>query len=1219
MRKKIKNKIKKILEINTSILVLVTGILIFSGITSAALIYGIVSDSKASLVGYWPLDEESEKGTDGGFDVSTAVYDSVFSVASQDTDPKGITFNTAGTKMFVVGDAGNDINEYHCSTGFDVSTCAYDSAFSVGSQEASPHGVAFNLDGTKMFVSGNAWGRVNEYHCTTGFDISTCSHDSTLSVSTYSRDPTGIAFNATGSKLFLTDWSGDEVNEYHCSTNFDISTCSYDSNFLISNQSRDTFGLAFNSDGTKMFVVGRNEVNNIIKHHCITGFDLSTCSYDSVFYVGNQDAEPHGVAFNSDGTKMFVVGTTGDEVNEYHLDPPIPITGDKTGNSNDGIIYGATLTTDQMGQSNRAMSFDGVDDYIVVSSNSMISESEGSVSLWAKFDEIDKDQIVIISGNVSADGESSEDKLFIMLRGLDNKIVSGWQTGGEPDFAVSSNTIVADNWYQLTLTWSLSANRIKIFVDTVETLGDVLTGDNKNSWVDELRIGRAMSGGINANVMDGSISDIRIYNQALTATEIQSLYEQYRPKTQVSNLQKGLVGQWALDSESLKSSTITGDKTPYENDGTISGAILTTDQMGQSNRAMSFDGVDDYIELSSEITLEHGSWSIGYWFLQDANSNMTIGEKDANANRFYHQGYSLSSAYIRIHFDDAAYIDALFGKAVNDGWHHVVVTASGDTITTHTDGIQSDTDTMVTNQFVIDVIGNPYTGTTYIWDGKLSDVRIYNRALNTTEINNLYHSYRPRISPGSLQKGLVGSWPLDTESEKTKQGGFDVSTAVYDSVFPLSTQDTHPYGIAFNTDGTKMFIPGNDGDDVNEYHCTTGFDVSTCSYDSVFSFSAQETEPRGIAFNTNGTQMYIVGVTGDDVNEYHCTAAFDVSTCSYDSVFSVSAQDSNPHGIAFNPSGTKMFIVGITGVDVNEYHCSTGFDVSTCSYNSNFSVSAQESLPIGIAFNTNGTQMYIVGVTGDDVNEYHCTTAFDVSTCSYDSVFSVSAQETDSRYISFNRDGSKMFIIGGNGDDVNEYHLDPPVSITGDKTPYSNDGTITGPTSTTGKDGESDGALSFDGVDDYVEITDSTAFDVDNDGFTYTAWIKGDSFSKDYNMIMSRHIPYLEIRNTNKLHLSIKDGSDVQRNCYGTTILQTDTWYFVSATYDSDGYMKVFVNGEQDGTTTGPYSSITNPSCNQYIGQYDNGSYEFDGSISDVRIYNRALSAEEIDLLYHRR
>jgi 6-phosphogluconolactonase (cycloisomerase 2 family) len=134
--------------------------------------------------------------------------------------------------------------------------------------------------------------------------------------------------------------------------------------------------------------------------------------------------------------------------------------------------------------------------------------------------------------------------------------------------------------------------------------------------------------------------------------------------------------------------------------------------------------------------------------------------------------------------------------------------------------------------------------------------------------------------------------------------------------------------------------------------------------------------------------MFVVGSNGDAVYEYTLSPGFDVSTASYVDSFSVSAQETEPRGIAFNADGTKMFIVGQTGDAVNEYSLSTGFSVSTSTFVDAFSISAQESIPTGLTFNTNGTKMFIIGQSGDDVNEYSLTTGFDVSTASYTQAFS---------------------------------------------------------------------------------------------------------------------------------------------------------------------------------------------------------------------------------------
>jgi len=62
-------------------------------------------------------------------------------------------------------------------------------------------------------------------------------------------------------------------------------------------------------------------------------------------------------------------------------------------------------------------------------------------------------------------------------------------------------------------------------------------------------------------------------------------------------------------------------------------------------------------------------------------------------------------------------------------------------------------------------------------------------------------------------------------------------TSFVDS-FSVAAQDTAPSDVAFSSDGTKMFVLGNDGDAVNEYTLTTAFDVSTASFVDSFSVAA---------------------------------------------------------------------------------------------------------------------------------------------------------------------------------------------------------------------------------------------------------------------------------------------------------------------------------------------------------------------------------------------
>jgi len=261
---------------------------------------------------------------------------------------------------------------------------------------------------------------------------------------------------------------------------------------------------------------------------------------------------------------------------------------------------------------------------------------------------------------------------------------------------------------------------------------------------------------------------------------------------------------------------------------------------------------------------------------------------------------------------------------------------------------------------------------------------------------------------------------------------YDLAGASYDSVsFSVGSEESIPRDLFFKPDGTKMYICGSIGDEVNEYNLSTAWDVSTASYVQNFSVSAQDTNPSGLFFKPDGTKMYVTGYTGDDINEYSLSTAWDISTASYVQNFSVATEDSIPMSLFFKPDGAKMYIVGNAGDDINEYSLSTAWDISTASYVQNFSVSTEETFPAGVTFKSDGTKMYVVGTDSDNVNQYSLSTAWDISTASFDSItFSVASQEVTPYGITFKSDGTKMYIVGATSDTVFQYSTGSIATIT---------------------------------------------------------------------------------------------------------------------------------------------------------------------------------------------
>jgi len=223
-------------------------------------------------------------------------------------------------------------------------------------------------------------------------------------------------------------------------------------------------------------------------------------------------------------------------------------------------------------------------------------------------------------------------------------------------------------------------------------------------------------------------------------------------------------------------------------------------------------------------------------------------------------------------------------------------------------------------------------------------------------------------------------------------GPYCLGTAHKMAAFGVHSQSNVPEGIAFSNDGRKMFIVGSGTDKVHEYNLSENFLVngtgkgygfsSTATFVDSFSVGQSETSPRGIAFSNDGLKMFIVGNSLKKILEYNLSENFDISTASFVDGFTLDTTGNTPaaQGMAFSNDGLKMFVVDSDADDVQEYNLSENFDVSTASYVDAFSVTSQDGNAMGVAFDYSGNYMFIVGFANDKVHVYKLSEPFDVST-----------------------------------------------------------------------------------------------------------------------------------------------------------------------------------------------------------------------------------------------
>jgi Ca2+-binding RTX toxin-like protein len=180
-------------------------------------------------------------------------------------------------------------------------------------------------------------------------------------------------------------------------------------------------------------------------------------------------------------------------------------------------------------------------------------------------------------------------------------------------------------------------------------------------------------------------------------------------------------------------------------------------------------------------------------------------------------------------------------------------------------------------------------------------------------------------------------------------------------------------------------------------------------------------------------------------------------------------------------------------------------------------------------------------------------------------------------------------------------------------------GTLTNMTSSQWITGQMDGALTFDGLNDYVTVADSTALDITNT-LTLSTWVKADSFQSWDGLIVkgTTNIPYgLDFRSDGRLIFQANYGLVMGGNGRGTwssnTALTAGQWHHVAVTYDGSDF-RFYLDGQLDGTHQ---ANITFGKNNQalVLGADLAGGSHFDGAMDDVRVYNRALTAGEIEQL----
>src|SRR3989344_5196869 len=353
--------------------------------------------------------------------------------------------------------------------------------------------------------------------------------------------------------------------------------------------------------------------------------------------------------------------------------------GDSSGNRNQGTLTNGPTWVD--GKRGKALNFDGVNDYVIASSTSLNNLPAMTVSAWM-FPRSSGEGTV---GNIVTKSQGAGVNGWrIYQDGTQIRMIVDYDGGSDLSRLGGTGSETLNQWQHIVFTWdgsSISTN-IKIYRDGKEvsgTSGNNGTGNRISDSSNSLIIGNDDG---QTRTFNGLIDDVRVYNRALSAAEIQTLYKSGAQKFTAPPTNLGLVGYWSMNENT---GTIAGDASGNNNRGILTNGPTWVD--GKRGKALNFDGVDDYVNAGSAGNFERtNSFTVSLWIKRNPNPTVTeaVVAKEVGSGTF--QGWGLlilggaANDPYRINIANTSGTNNLlveYPRTNDSGWHHVVFTYNG--------------------------------------------------------------------------------------------------------------------------------------------------------------------------------------------------------------------------------------------------------------------------------------------------------------------------------------------------------------------------------------------------------------------------------------------------------------------------------------------------------------------------------------------------------------
>jgi hypothetical protein len=438
-------------------------------------------------------------------------------------------------------------------------------------------------------------------------------------------------------------------------------------------------------------------------------------------------------------TNGFPASASSNLVAYYKLDNDAT---DETGSYN-GTASNVTFDGGRYGAS---ASFNGSSSYVNMGDPVALRLlGSYSISFWVKFNSTSGIQRIVNKDNANdySGGYS------IYTNGTSFEVVHS--NGSYNGFAVS-NAFTTGIWYNFVITFDSSNNSLKAYKNNAQVAITTTNGSLTNSG-DSLFFGTFGQSSPLGQYLNGSLDQVRIFNKALSASEVSTIYEdEHQCYITVDSTDPfGDSNNIALYEFENNANDSTGSY-----NGTASNVTYSTDSI-IGTYAASFNGSSSVINTSYTPTVANLR-TVSLWFKTNTTTfavMQSVGPYGVGSGYTWEWIYILADGTITGGYGanngGAVYQKATTESFNDDNWHHLALTlngvyGTGSSVKLYIDGVEPSTTTDTTWNTSISTIQGTFTlgalkeysGPNFYYTGKLDQVRIFDRELNGDEVWKLY-------------------------------------------------------------------------------------------------------------------------------------------------------------------------------------------------------------------------------------------------------------------------------------------------------------------------------------------------------------------------------------------------------------------------------------------------------------------------------------------------